>query len=163
PIPMEQAKIQLGLPIEANLLLFAGRIEPLKAVDTPLDALTHIQQSRPDLLKNLKFYVIGGNLKSSSDEELQRLQSLRDQLGLQNTVEFLGAKPQTELQIYYAASLAVIMPSDYESFGMVALEAMASGAPVIASQVGGLAFLVQDGKTGFLVPTRDSSVMANRI
>src|SRR5262249_44939754 len=107
--------------------------------------------------------VIGGNLKSPSNIELKRLQALSHELGLKKVVEFLGAKEQTDLPAYYAASLAVIMPSDYESFGMVALEAMASGAPVIASQVGGLAFLVQDEKTGFLIPAREPAVLAQRI
>ena len=77
-------------------------------------------------------------------------------MGLGNIVNFLGAKDQEILPDYYAASMGVIMPSDYEFFGMVALEAMASGTPVIATEVGGLAYLIWHEETGFLVPVRDA-------
>jgi D-inositol-3-phosphate glycosyltransferase len=88
---------------------------------------------------------------------------LRDQLGLSELVTFLGAQDQDALPDYYAAAEAVIMPSHYESFGMVALEAMACGTPVIASEVGGLAYLVRDGETGFHVPDSDPQILAERI
>jgi D-inositol-3-phosphate glycosyltransferase len=78
-------------------------------------------------------------------------------------VTFLGAKDQDTLQYYYSAAEMVVMPSHYESFGMVALEAMACGTPVIASEVGGLAFVVRDGATGFHVPDRDPKALADKI
>ncbi|MBZ0283310.1 MAG: glycosyltransferase [Anaerolineae bacterium] len=163
PVPMAQAKEQLGIDPMTNLLLFVGRIEPLKAVDTILEALRLILKSSPDTLKSTKLVVIGGDPNNSADLQLARLKSITEQLGLTEIVQFIGAKNQDALHLYYAASLTVIMPSDYESFGMVALEAMASGTPVIASQIGGLAFLVEDGKSGFLVPTREPSALAERI
>jgi D-inositol-3-phosphate glycosyltransferase len=92
-----------------------------------------------------------------------RVQSLRDELGISDVVTFLGAKDQDTLSYYYSAAEMVVMPSDYESFGMVALEAMACGTPVIASDVGGLAFLVKDGRTGYRVPARDHAGLADRI
>jgi D-inositol-3-phosphate glycosyltransferase len=107
--------------------------------------------------------VIGGSLDDPGDSELERLRQRVAELSLESSVEFLGAKGQELLPCYYALASAVIMPSDYESFGMVALEAMASGTPVIASEVGGLAFLVRDGETGFLVPVREPAVLADRI
>jgi D-inositol-3-phosphate glycosyltransferase len=107
--------------------------------------------------------VIGGNLANPSEPELPRLRKLVATLGLDHLVEFLGAQDQALLPLYYAAASAVIVPSDYESFGMVALEAMASGTPVIASEVGGLAFLVRDKETGFLVPSRDAVALAEGI
>jgi D-inositol-3-phosphate glycosyltransferase len=161
-VPMHEAKLRLGLSEDTNLLLFVGRIEPLKAVDTILQALKYIRSTSPSLLENLRFGIIGGDLNSMTGE-LARLESLRRELGLEDIVHFLGAKDQALLPDYYAASLAVVMPSDYESFGMVALEAMASGAPVIATEVGGLAYLVQNGKTGFLVPARDPKALAERV
>jgi len=94
---------------------------------------------------------------------MQRLKHLREELGLADMVTFLGAQDQDALPDYYAAAEAVVMPSHYESFGMVALEAMACGTPVIASEVGGLAFLVRDGETGFHVPDRDPEALAGRI
>ncbi len=155
-ISMNQAKSNLGIPLDTNLLLFVGRIEPLKAVDTILEALSLIRQDNPDLLANLQFSVIGGRPGHSSTGELSRLERLSLSMGLGNIVKFLGAKDQELLPDYYAASVGVIMPSDYEFFGMVALEAMASGTPVIATEVGGLAYLVRHEETGFLVPARDS-------
>jgi D-inositol-3-phosphate glycosyltransferase len=84
-------------------------------------------------------------------------------MGLSALVDFAGARDQAILADYYRAALAVIVPSDYESFGMVALEAMACGTVVIASGVGGLAYLVPDGEAGWLVPARDSRVLAERL
>jgi D-inositol-3-phosphate glycosyltransferase len=78
-------------------------------------------------------------------------------------VTFLGSRNQDTLQYYYSAAEVVVMPSDYESFGMVALEAMACGTPVIASDVGGLAFLVKDGRTGYRVPAGDVEALADKI
>jgi len=163
PLPTEHAKASLGIPAETRVLLFVGRIEPLKAVDTLIDALTIIRQQNPDALRNTRLIIVGGSPNDPTDVELARLQARTQELGLQNVVEFHGAKDQTSLPCYYAAATAVIVPSDYESFGMVALEAMASGTPVIASEVGGLAFLVRDGETGYLVPAREPDALADRI
>lgn len=163
PISARAAKVRLNLPEDAQLLLFVGRIEPLKGVDTAIEALAWVRTQRPDLLRSLRFMIVGGNPSDSADSELTRLQTLVHKLDLVDIVAFIGAKDQDMLLNYYAAATTVIMPSDYESFGMVALEAMASGTPVIASEVGGLAFLIRDGRTGFLVPTRDPQSLAARI
>jgi D-inositol-3-phosphate glycosyltransferase len=82
---------------------------------------------------------------------------------LQDLIAFLGKRAQDTLPYYYSAAKAVVVPSHYESFGMVALEAMACGTPVVASQVGGLAFLVQDGVTGFTVPVDEPQALAERL
>lgn len=92
-----------------------------------------------------------------------RLQALREELGIGGVVTFLGAQDQDTLPYYYAGAEVVVMPSDYESFGMVALEAMACGTPVIASDVGGLAYLVRHGRTGYRVPPRDPRALAEKI
>lgn len=162
-ISMANAKQKLGIPVERQLLLFAGRIEPLKGVDSILQALHLIQQRNPTLLHHVRFVVVGGDITSTHDRELVRLRQLSEQLGLGQAVDFVGAKDQTLLPFYYAAAAAVIMPSDYESFGLVALEAMACGTPVIASQVGGLPFLIREGETGFLVPVREPAALADRM
>ena len=104
-----------------------------------------------------KFRIIGGDPHTvKRDPEMVRLQELRCERELCRTVRFLGAKDQSLLPFYYAAADMVVMPSHYESFGLVALEAMAMGTPVIASKVGGLAHLVQDGETGYLVERGNS-------
>lgn len=163
PLPHQVAKTQLGLPKNTNLLLFVGRIEPLKGVDTAIEALALIQDEQPQLLEQVKFMIIGGNTDDPTDTEMNYLQDLVNRFSLGHVIEFVGAKDQTQLPVYYAAATAVVMPSDYESFGMVALEAMASGTPVIATEVGGLAFLIEDGVSGFLVPVRDPEALAHRM
>ena len=100
---------------------------------------------------------------ANPDDEMARLQRMRAELGVTETVTFLGSKDQEVLPNYYAAAEMVVMPSHYESFGMVALESLAMGTPVVASEVGGLAFLIQDGVNGFHVPSRDPESLAERI
>lgn len=164
PIPKGQAKDQLGIPRQDKNILFAGRIEPLKGIDTLLRAIALIQQRRPAAIENVCVAIIGGDPWSDDpDDEMARLQQLRKDLDIHDFVTFLGSKDQEILPYYYAAAEMVVMPSHYESFGLVALEAMAMGTPVIASEVGGLAFLVRDGETGFHVPSRDPEALAERI
>lgn len=161
-IPDDEAKEFIGVPPCEKMLLFVGRIEPLKGIDTLLKALAIMRQS--GLFVCLT--VIGGDPvvgPETLNGEMGRLQALREQIGLKDLVTFLGQRGQDTLPYYYSAAEAVVVPSHYESFGMVALEAMACGAPVVASQVGGLAFLVQDGVTGFTVPVDDPQAMAEKL
>ncbi len=164
PLPPAQAKEHLGLDPRCRLILFVGRIEPLKGIDTLLWAISLIARKHPDLICGLCVPIIGGNpYRVEDNDEMVRLQALREALGIEEVVTFLGAQDQDVLQYYYAAAEMVVMPSDYESFGMVALEAMACGTPVIASDVGGLAYLVRHGRTGYRVPPRDPGALAEKI
>jgi len=95
--------------------------------------------------------------------EMARIQKICDDLTVGKMVAFLGKRSQDTLPYYYSAADVVVMPSHYESFGMVALEAMACGTPVIASQVGGLAYLVQDGVTGYHVPDGDDEILCEKL
>jgi D-inositol-3-phosphate glycosyltransferase len=166
PIPPTEAKRALGLPESRRIVLFVGRIEPLKGIDTLLRAMALVVPDFPHWQQDLSVIIIGGAPGAGagqSEAELARLQRLRVELGIEELVTFQGAKDQDSLVYYYSAAEMVVVPSRYESFGMVALEAMACGTPVIASKVGGLAFNVQDGRTGFLVPDRDPAALAERI
>jgi D-inositol-3-phosphate glycosyltransferase len=164
PIEKEFAKQQIGILPEHKNILFAGRIEPLKGIDTLLRAISLIYKQAPAAVENVCVSIIGGDPWSEDpDDEITRLQEIGRDLGVMDMVTFLGAKDQDILPDYFAAAEMVVMPSHYESFGMVALEAMAMGTPVIASEVGGLAFLVQDGVNGFHVPSRDPEALAERI
>jgi len=110
--------------------------------------------------------IIGGDPEGHPErdtDEMMRLQALCAELGLDEIVLFLGKRGQDTLPYYYSAAEVVVMPSHYESFGMVALEAMACGTPVIASRVGGLAYLVKDGETGFFVPAQDPDALAEKL
>jgi D-inositol-3-phosphate glycosyltransferase len=166
PIPQDEAKQVLGLPLERCVILFVGRIEPLKGIDTLLRAIALIAPEMPCWQDELAVIIIGGAPGAGIEEvnaELARLERLRAELGIEDLVTFQGAKDQDTLVYYYSAAQMVVMPSHYESFGMVALEAMACGTPVVASKVGGLAYSVRDGQTGFLVPERDAEALAARI
>jgi D-inositol-3-phosphate glycosyltransferase len=164
PIPKAHAKEVIGICPNRRTILFVGRIEPLKGIDSLLCAISQVVKKLPDLRDWLCVPIIGGDPdRILEDDEMVRLQELREELGINDIVTFLGAKDQDMLQYYYSAAEMVVMPSDYESFGMVALEAMACGTPVIASDVGGLSFLVKHGRTGYRVPARDSKALASKI
>ncbi|HHY58777.1 MAG TPA: glycosyltransferase family 1 protein [Chloroflexi bacterium] len=164
PIPQLTAKQMIGIPPQRKNILFAGRIEPLKGIDTLLEAIALLKARRITDLADTCVTIIGGNPWADTlDEEMERLQRMSLELGLDDLVAFAGARDQQVLPYYYAAAEMVVMPSHYESFGMVALEAMAMGAPVIASEVGGLAYLVRDGYNGFLAPRGDAQALARRI
>jgi D-inositol-3-phosphate glycosyltransferase len=166
PIPPDEAKEFIGVAPCGRMLLFVGRIEPLKGLDVLIEAIGIM--SHKGLMKDNPFClaVIGGDpdvCPEDMDKEMARLQALREQYGLEDFVAFLGQRSQDSLSYYYSAAEAVVVPSQYESFGMVALEAMACGTPVVASQIGGLAYLVQDGVTGFTVPVDEPEALANRL
>ncbi len=167
PIPSDEAKDFIGIPSDDRMMLFVGRIEPLKGVDTLIQAISLIRKKGAlDHHCCLCVSIIGGEPNAGPEtitDEMTRLQQLCDQQGLGDLVTFLGRRGQDTLPYYYSAADVVVMPSHYESFGMVALEAMSCGTPVIATQVGGLAFLVQDGVTGFHIPVDDPAALAERL
>ncbi len=153
PIPEDEAREFVGVSPHDCMVLFVGRVEPLKGIDTLMEAVAILGMH--DAEHPVYVAIIGGDPNASPDkmtEEMSRLQGLCDELCLGQMTLFLGQRAQDTLPYYYSAAEVLVMPSHYESFGMVALEAMACGTPVIASQVGGLAYLVKDGETGYHVP-----------
>ena len=163
PIPEDEARQYVGVDPDNKLVLFVGRIEPLKGLDTLIRA---ISCQRTANLGQVTLMIIGGDPNVSPQEmsaEMVRIQQLCDELCMGRMVVFLGKRAQDTLPYYYSAADVLVMPSHYESFGMVALEAMACGTPVIASQVGGLAFLVRDGETGYHVPDQDPEALCGKL
>lgn len=163
PIDKSAALKALGLETRP-WLLFVGRLEPIKGLDTLLKAMSLIRHNGQDKGDGAALLIIGGEKNGGDPSEMDHW--LREQvkcLGLQDRVFFMGSRPQVDLPLFFAASEACILPSRYESFGMVALESMACGTPVIASHVGGLSYTVQDGQTGFLVAEGDAETLADRI
>lgn len=149
-----------------KMILFVGRIQPLKGIDSLMRAMALVLERHPDLEDHVCISIIGGAPDPDSEleqVELKRLNHLKEELGIGDLVTFLGAKDQFTLAKYYSAAQMVVMPSHYESFGMVAIEAMACGTPVIASDVGGLTYTVEDGFNGYLVPLKDYHALADKI
>jgi D-inositol-3-phosphate glycosyltransferase len=162
PIRKDEAKEYIGLSVHQPTLLFVGRIEPLKGIDTLIEAIAIMRAAGTEVC----LMIIGGDPdvdNNNLNSEVSRLRMMSERAGVADLITFLGKRSQDSLPYYYSAADAVVVPSHYESFGMVALEAMACGVPVVASQVGGLAFLVQDGITGFTVPVDEPQALANRL
>ena len=164
PIPADEAKQYIGLTPDSRMVLFVGRIEPLKGVDTLIQAMSCLGVN--EIHKPVHLAIIGGEpdvIPEKMSAEMARLQKLCDDLCMGGMVVFLGKRGQDTLPYYYSAAEVLVMPSLYESFGMVALEAMACGTPVIASEVGGLGYLVQDGETGYTIPDSDPEALCNKL
>ncbi|MCW5849984.1 MAG: glycosyltransferase [Anaerolineae bacterium] len=166
PMDKAEARAALGIPVDQELVLFVGRIEPLKGIDTLIEAMALAFKDNTDLESHTRLAIIGGDVSDDPammTAEMNRLHDLRASLGIENLVTFLGKQDQTSLPLYYNAAEALVVPSHYESFGMVAVEALACGTPVIASDVGGLSYIVEDGVTGFLVPDQQPAILADRL
>lgn len=146
-------RAELGLGDEP-LLLFVGRLDPIKGLDLLLESVA-LMRTQARLL------VIGGN--PAGDPELERLRDRAAELGIGERVLFPGAVPQADLPRYYSAAESLVITSRYESFGLAAVEALASGTPVVASAAGGLPSIIRDGENGLLIRWRSAAAFAERL
>ncbi len=162
PVGQAAARARLGLPADAHVLMFAGRIQPLKAPDVLLHAVAALLERDPSLRSRLVVPVVGGP-SGSGLEHPESLAQLASALGLQDVVRFIPPVAQSTLVDWYAAATLVCVPSYNESFGLVAVEAQAAGTPVVAAAVGGLATVVRDGHSGLLVEGHDPTDYARAI
>lgn len=147
------ARARLGL--SGEVLLFVGRMDPVKGIDVLLGAVARLKER-----SSLSVVLVGG---SGAEPEMKRARALAEDLGIGNLVQFRGAVPQDQLPDYYRAATLTIVSSRYESFGMVPLESLACGTPVVGSKVGGLPAVVRDGQNGVLVPWRAPAAFATEI
>jgi D-inositol-3-phosphate glycosyltransferase len=147
------ALARLG-PLPGPVLLFVGRIQPLKGLDVAVRSLAALEDPTAVLL------VVGGASGVEGRAEAQRIEKLAAELGVADRVRYAEPQPHHMLSTFYRAADLVLVPSRSESFGLVALEAAACGTPVVAAAVGGLRTLVEHGRTGFLVEGRDPTVYA---
>jgi D-inositol-3-phosphate glycosyltransferase len=155
-----QARRALGLPVDGRLLLFVGRIQPLKCADVAIEILAELRAGGEE---PYRLVVVGGPSGPHGDKSLQSLHDVADARGVREHVHFVAPQPHELLSSYYRAADVCIVPSRSESFGLVALEAAACGTPVVASAVGGLTTLVDHGHTGYLVEDRDPAAYADAV
>lgn len=155
PMDKAQAKQQLGFS-DRKIILFVGRIEPLKGINQLLKAMTYL----PDI-HGARLVIVGGD--EHSQHELDSLQKLSSELHIQDSVTFLGRMKQEQLPCFYNAADVCVIPSYYESFGLVALESLACGTPVVATDVGYFKNIIREGKTGFIVADNAPPHLADKI
>lgn len=168
--PRRSAALRRQLGLEGRrVVLFIGRLERLKGVETLLKAFALLGAQRRSGAAPAHLLIIGGDstngrLESRShDGEARRLLQRARELGIGDAVQFLGPVGHDRLPAYYSLADVCVVPSFSESFGLVALEAQACGTPVVASRVGGLAQLVKDGLTGFTILDHSERAFAERI
>ncbi|HLZ37205.1 MAG TPA: D-inositol-3-phosphate glycosyltransferase [Mycobacteriales bacterium] len=162
PGPVSDDRDRCGVPRDAVLLLFAGRIQPLKAPDVLIRAAAALVAADPGLRRRLVVAVVGGPSGTGRDE-LDRLRALAAALDIGDAVRFEPPAPQHVLARWYRAADVCVVPSYTESFGLVALEAQASGTPIVAAAVGGLPTAVRDGVSGVLVEGHEPTAYAAAI
>jgi D-inositol-3-phosphate glycosyltransferase len=162
PEGQRAARRRLGLPPQARLVLFVGRIQPLKAPDVLVRAAARLVADHPERRGDLLVAILGGPSGSGADRPAE-LSTLALRLGLDGIVRFHPPVRRKVLADWYRAADLVAVPSHSESFGLVAMEAQACGTPVVATRVGGLTTAVQDGRTGVLVDGHDPARWAAAI
>ena len=167
PVRQVDARAALGREQCERLVLFVGRIEQIKGIDVLLEALGLLFGRRPDLRGEVCLVVVGGALDPGEDapelEKVEELRRLVHEHRMEDSVDFIGSVDQPRLALWYAAADICAVPSLTESFGLVALESMACGTPVVATRVGGLQTVVQHGESGVLVPAGDHRALAEAI
>jgi D-inositol-3-phosphate glycosyltransferase len=164
PMNQSNARHKIHVTDSGCNILFVGRIEPLKGIDALLYALKILSVRHANCKVNLR--IVGGDISQSLNawsKPLHALEKLRHILKIESLVEFVGQKSQTELPYYYSASDVVVMPSHYESFGMVALEAMACGVPVIMTNVSGITGILDEKHTSLVTSAQNPLLLASQI
>jgi glycosyltransferase involved in cell wall biosynthesis len=160
-VEREAARTQLGIDQETKVVLYVGRFDPRKGIETLVRAVNESQLRNSN---KLKLIIGGGSTPGNSDGiERDRIEGIIKELGMSDFTIFPGRLGLEILPTYYAAADVCVVPSHYEPFGLVAIEAMASSTPVVASDVGGLQFTVVHEETGLLAPAQDVPAFANAI
>ncbi len=155
PVDKEMAKQELGFG-DDKIILFVGRVEPLKGIEQLLKAMPYLQNSQ-----GTRLLLIGGD--ENSQYEMERLQGLSRDLHIEDSVTFLGSIKQERLPYFYSAADVCVIPSYYESFGLVTLESLACGTPVVATDVGDFKSIIRQGETGYVVMDNAPHHLAEKI
>jgi len=156
PMDKAAARQRLGFDEDESIVLYVGRFDPIKGIDRLLEAMGYLKH-----LKRMRLVIVGGD--GPGTPEYQNLQQLCGKFGIQKSVRFVGRVEQNQLPPYYSAADALVVPSYYESFGLVGLESLACGTPVVATRVGAMEDIIEDGKTGHVVADLTPRGLANSI
>lgn len=155
PIDQERARRRLNLNGE-DVLLFVGRLVPIKGLDRLLMAISYLERKRP-----MKLLVIGGDDQNPIPRE--NLRNLTKELGISDHVTFFGFVDHEELPWFYSVADVCVIPSFHESFGLVALESLACGTPVIATKVGVMESVIRSSHNGYVVDDNTPVLLAGKI
>ncbi len=156
PMDKVAARQRLGFKEDESIVLYVGRFDPIKGIDRLLEAMAHLKH-----LKRTRLVIVGGD--DPGTPEYQNLRQLSVKFGIQKSVHFVGRVEQNQLPPYYSAADALVVPSYYESFGLVGLESLACGTPVVSTRVGAMEDVLVDGKTGYVVVDATPRGLANSI
>lgn len=165
--PKDKIKARERLQIDKNtrVVLYVGRLEWRKGIKTLIVAMSNMIKKYPR--QRLLLLIVGGSFKQSGSSEdkqqYNRLKTVAEEQGIADMVRFEGSILQSRISYYYAAADVSVIPSYYEPFGIVPLEAMACKTPVIASETGGLQYTVLNSETGLLMHPRDPLDLAEKI
>ncbi len=163
-VPGDRASARERLHLSGlRLALYVGRLQPHKGPDVALRTLAEAMARDRDDAGDLVLAIVGGASGPDKGAEVARLLELASALGVSERVMLFPPQPQRKLVDFYTAADVVLVPSRSESFGLVALEAQACGTPVVAADVGGLPYVVQHGRSGFLVEGHDPGDHAERL
>ncbi len=155
PMDRDEIRKQLGITGE-KIVLFVGRIEPLKGVEQLLKAVSNLKD-----IPGLKLMIIGGD--ESNQNEIDHLKKLTIELDIQDLVQFPGVIKHDRLPYYYNAADICVIPSYYESFGLVALESLACGTPVISTDVGDIKNIITRDEAGYVLPDNNPHSLTEKI
>jgi D-inositol-3-phosphate glycosyltransferase len=172
PVPRDQARCRIGLDSDGFVVVYVGRMLPRKDVRNLVHAFALLVQQLEteggdgSNLQSPRLLLVGGetpDANPTATPEIGVLQDLAAQLGIADRVQFTGKRQPDDLRFYYGAGDVAVTTPWYEPFGLTPLEGMACGRPVIGSAVGGIAFTIQDGLTGLLVPPADPAALARAL
>ena len=155
PLDQKSVRSRLGLNGE-KILLYVGRVEPIKGLDLLVETAAQM-----DFAEGVRMMVVGADV--NGDREMHRVKQLAKERDLEDKIDFVGQVDHDDLPLYYNAADVCVVPSYYESFGLVALESMACGTPVVATRVGGLSTIIHHGRTGYLKSWRCPEAFANSV
>jgi len=163
PRPKSVSRAEIGIAPDEHVVLFVGRIDPIKGIDTLIDAaeimLSASVEPKPT------FLIVGGDL-GADGVPVGPLAAVAESIalrGIADSFRLVGSQPQDLLPVFYGAADVVAVPSRYESFGLVAVEALVCARPVVASRVGGLRFTIDEGTTSFLVKPQSPQALAGAL